>query len=555
MTLSKSNTAHLASLIATALLMVFIGCVDAPVLLEEEVGSQDAPIVNGSVDTGHPAVGALHSGNKAACTATLVGKRTVLTAAHCVSSKDKPYKLYSPIHFYIGKLYYGTKYTAVSATMHPNYAGGNKSDLAVLILNKDVTGVTPIPVAKTPPHKGETIMMIGYGKTGENGLGFGTKRKATNTIKSTTSTTYSMYGSSGSVGNICNGDSGGPSLAIRGGLERVIGVHSTKRNYCGWGATDMRTDSYYSWIYAQAKGDLYDGGALDNQPPSLAITSPSAGATVGSNFTVSVSATDNVGVSRVVLYLNAQKLGELTKAPYQFQLTQTPWGTHTVEAVAHDAAGYSASVSISLLVKNSTTPTPPKPKPLGGSCSADNQCGSQMCMTVSATAGYCTRKCTNNTQCMTGFSCTNNVCLKGQNNGGNNGGNNNGGNNGGNNNGGNNNGGPATKAGYGDSCTAPSSCASGLCARDMTNQQLFCTKMCDINSQTNSCGQGSACMPAGGGKAVCGLLHDAPADFQPSSAGCSFTGATSSSQSSGSMILLLGLALCLLGARRIRVSE
>ena len=46
-----------------------------------------APIVNGTTDSEHPAVGllVLHlTAGTAQCTGTLVGKHTVLTAAHCV---------------------------------------------------------------------------------------------------------------------------------------------------------------------------------------------------------------------------------------------------------------------------------------------------------------------------------------------------------------------------------------------------------------------------------------------------------------------------------------
>ena len=529
MTHRISKSTPISILLTSLILASLLACNDAPVLLNADIEQSSAAVVNGSVDTGHAAIGALHSGNQAACTATLIGKRTVLTAAHCVTTKNPPYQVLSPVNFYIGKLYYGTKYTAVAVHIHSAYAGGNKADVAVLRLNKDVTGVTPMPIAMNSPSKGETIVIVGYGKTGENGQSFGTKRKATNKIDSMNSTTYSMYGASAGEGNVCNGDSGGPSLATRNGVETVIGVHSTKLNYCGWGATDMRVDAYYSWIYSKAQGDIYSGGPLDTEAPQVSITSPTSGASVNPAFKVSVSASDDTGVTRVVLYLNAQKAGELTSGPFDFQLNNVAWGTHTLEAVAHDGAKHSTSTSISITVKN---PSAPK-KPIGGSCNKNTDCGSQVCVGMTS-GGYCSRACATTTQCPSGFSCSNQVCVKGGSTGNN-----------GNNN--NNNGGTGAKGGYGDSCTGASSCTTGLCAQDGVTQKRFCTAFCDINA-ANSCSAGSACQPAGGGKAVCAPLNN-PMDGaeQVLSGGCSVTGSANVA-----LLPLALLALLVLARRRVR---
>ena len=529
MTHRISKTALIALLVLLTLALS-VACNDAPVLLDgDDVGQQGAQVVNGSVDTGHPAIGALHSGNKAACTATLVGKRTVLTAAHCVM--DKSYKKLWPVNFYIGKLYYGTKYTAESVMVHPSYAGGNKSDVAVIRLTKNVTGVTPMPVALDAPAKGETIVIVGYGKTGENGLKYGTKRKANNVIKSMTSSTFTMYGSSGGHGNVCNGDSGGPTLGMRNGVETVVGVHSTKLNYCGYAATDMRVDAYYSWISAKAQGDLYGGASSDTEAPKVNFISPSDGATVNPNFTVKVSASDDTGVTKVVLYANAQKIDELTSAPYEFTLSSSPWGTMTLEAVAFDVANRSTSTNITVTVKNPQQPNTTPPKPIGGSCSKATECGSGLCVSGELTSGgYCSRKCNNSSQCPGSYSCTNSVCVKSGGNGTQPG------------NGGNNSTPPS--GGYGATCTGPASCGSGLCALDNVTSKRFCTMFCDVNSAANSCGAGSACQPAGGGKAVCAPLHNGGIDGEPVlDGGCSVSATGATSGWTLMLLSLLGLGL------------
>src|SRR5207245_11190297 len=73
-----------------------------------------------------------------------------------------------------------------------------------------------------------------------------------------------------------------------------------------------------------------------------------ASATVAGTFTVSASATDNVGVVGVQFKLDGVNLGaEITKAPYPLAwITSTASkGTHTLTAVARDAAGNTATSS------------------------------------------------------------------------------------------------------------------------------------------------------------------------------------------------------------------
>jgi len=86
----------------------------------------------------------------------------------------------------------------------------------------------------------------------------------------------------------------------------------------------------------------------DTTPPTVSITAPADGATVAGTVTVSASATDNVGVVGVQFKLDGVNLGaEITKAPYTLAwITSTASkGTHTLTAVARDAAGNTATSS------------------------------------------------------------------------------------------------------------------------------------------------------------------------------------------------------------------
>ena len=94
----------------------------------------------------------------------------------------------------------------------------------------------------------------------------------------------------------------------------------------------------------------------DTTPPTVAVTAPATGATVASTTSVAANATDNVGVVGVQFRLDGANLGtEDTTAPYSvsWNTTQAIEGTHTLTAVARDAAGNtSTSPAVTVTVQN-----------------------------------------------------------------------------------------------------------------------------------------------------------------------------------------------------------
>jgi len=98
----------------------------------------------------------------------------------------------------------------------------------------------------------------------------------------------------------------------------------------------------------------------DTTSPTVSIGAPAAGATVSGSITVSATASDNVGVAKVELYIDSALYGTDTTAPYSFawNTTQSGDGSHTIQVVAADAAGNVASAVRTVTVANNVNHAP-----------------------------------------------------------------------------------------------------------------------------------------------------------------------------------------------------
>ncbi len=351
----------------------------------------DPFITDGQADPGHPSV-ALLSG----CTGTLIGKRTVLTAGHCVG-----YSGYAKLG---GSTYYTSK-----IYRHPSYGGGNYNDVAVMILKQEVQGITPTPIATQVPQVGQAITLVGFGKTGENSGGYGTKRFTTNTISKVRTSTLSYYGKK----NICNGDSGGPTFVNYGGQEVTIGVHSTKSGWCGNGGTDMRVDRYVQWIQKVAGNDVVLQGSKpppkNPNPPTPPPTPPPG--QKGTEGQSCQSAACNSGLACVTVVSGTNTVGKwcMTKCTTLGSTTAPCNGgekclASSVGNICFNGSapgtGYTSPGATKPPPKNPNPAPPPPPQGSvteGGSCASKNCALGMACVTVASgkkTIGkYCMERC------------------------------------------------------------------------------------------------------------------------------------------------------------------
>lgn len=91
----------------------------------------------------------------------------------------------------------------------------------------------------------------------------------------------------------------------------------------------------------------------DTTVPSVSITAPTANSNVKGAVTITASASDDIGVTKVEFYLDGVLLNTDMSAPYSFNWStlSTPSGSHTLTAKAYDAAsnvGTSAAVGITV---------------------------------------------------------------------------------------------------------------------------------------------------------------------------------------------------------------
>src|SRR5207249_3061438 len=99
---------------------------------------------------------------------------------------------------------------------------------------------------------------------------------------------------------------------------------------------------------------------VDNSPPTVSISSPAPGASVAGTVTVSANASDNVGVVGVQFKLDGVNLSAARPSAQHtlsWNTTTASSGSHSVTAVARDAAGNTTtSAAVSVTVDN-TPPT------------------------------------------------------------------------------------------------------------------------------------------------------------------------------------------------------
>lgn len=208
-----------------------------------------AQIVGGSMDEGDPAVVAVSLGARQPfCTGTLVGPRTVLTAAHCIFAFGRS-GTYSVL-FGTRTLQPTRRVDVVEQLTAPSY-DGFAHDLGLLRLAAPITDVSPLALNASPLSAGDigrTVRHVGFGiDDAQAGTGEGTKRQVSFPLRQVLPWAIE----SGAEGQqTCSGDSGGPALmaGTDGSAESIVGTVSYGDQACAQAGYDARVDVDIDWL-------------------------------------------------------------------------------------------------------------------------------------------------------------------------------------------------------------------------------------------------------------------------------------------------------------------
>lgn len=159
------------------------------------------------------------------CTGTLITRRAVLTAAHCLD--DNP----DEIRIWPGE---GPEVLAASFSSHPQFnAASLQFDVGVVLLGEDMPRAPASMLTSRQGRPGETAIVAGFGRDEDSNTT--ALRAGSTTISAVTATRLeTQYGPPAS--SICSGDSGGPILLSEGGAWAIAGISSaTTESACNTG--------------------------------------------------------------------------------------------------------------------------------------------------------------------------------------------------------------------------------------------------------------------------------------------------------------------------------
>ena len=137
------------------------------------------------------------------------------------------------------------------------------------------------------------------------------------------------------------------------------GAHSQVGMSIDGGVSVIKQNSYNAFANAIFAKET-SAPTADTTPPNVTISTPGSGTTLTGTVAVAATASDNIGVTDVKFYADTTLLKDDTTVgdgwSLQWNTAAVPNGTHTLKAVAYDAAGNNKTSSSDVVVNNPILP-------------------------------------------------------------------------------------------------------------------------------------------------------------------------------------------------------
>ena len=473
------------------------------------------PIVDGELESGYPEVVFLYNISGAACTATIISPRVVLTAKHCVqdgrNSRAAPA---SNFRVFVGRSARSATAQYLVSEVRPvpgRWDLQDGSDVAVLILSSPAAEA-PREVSFDNPSSivGQSFTAVGYGQTPSGGSG--TKYSTEKLVR------FVRNGFVFVSPAVCSGDSGGPLVGEDGriwGVASFIYSESGGQPNCGTAPGAYNALNRYRDFIEQAivdsgacvpseeicngiddncdevvdegctaTGDPCTGDdecvggacrmvgdatsrictlACDPLRPNLGCPADMYCATEGGGSCNGFCAPGGAGE----LPLEAECSAD---SECQSALCTDPGdGIRRCLAPCQGDGADCLAGEVCAAVAGSCGACVPEGlvaglRGYGEPCMADEMCSSGLCFDDEGVS-YCSRPCTDDAACGDGFHCREGTCARG----------------------------PRESVGGG--CVNNEDCESGICAT--SGDRRWCTDFCDPE-EAEACPAGLSCLPAGG---------------------------------------------------------